>query len=74
MLFQHRLFQVWKFSFKEKKRTSKEKLSFHRMPSGWVFFTEIEDHACVSNLIISMTTWRITLIDKYILRNIAGCY
>ena len=54
---QHRLF-VWKFPFKEKKKTFKEKLSFQSMSIGWAFFTNIEDHDCVSNLIISTMTWR----------------
>ena len=43
------------------------------MSMGWVFFTKVEDHDCVSNLTISMMTSRKIPIEKHILRNIARC-
>ena len=39
-------------------KTFKGKLSFQNMSSSRVFFTKIEDHSYVSNLIFSMIIWR----------------
>ena len=38
--------------------TFKGKLSFQNMSSSRVFFTNIEDHSYVSNLIFSTIIWR----------------
>ena len=53
--------------------TFKGKLSFQNMFSNRVFFTKVEDHSYVSNLIFSTIIFTGNDYEHFFLRNIVGC-